>query len=202
MSEERRKAFLVELRRTGGNFTAAAKAASPHSKATPRSKPGFTSFRYAIANDPDFAAEVQEVLTQVRDDVYAVIWRLATEGSQDFVYQKSEQVKNLDGTLATVQKWDTKLLLRLAAKLDPSWNESKNVQHSTAQASAGSALIEPADLRLLSAAQRESLRDILGTIRDAHGAQKALTHQPGEIVDTTFEEVAEPVEVVEDEFPY
>lgn len=73
MSEERKAAFLVALRRSGGNFTFAAQAASPHSQASARSKPGFTSFRALMDRDAEFAAQVQEVLEQVRDDVFAMI---------------------------------------------------------------------------------------------------------------------------------
>lgn len=197
LDENRRKIFLAELRRTGGNMSAAAKAASPHSQATTKSKPGFSSFRYLIANDSDFAAEVQEVLAQVRDDIFGVIWKLATQGSQDNVYQKSAQVFNRDGSPATVQKWDTKLLLRLAAKLDPSWNESKNVEHSVAPGAGAATHFATADLKYLSDGQKSSLLGILRTIKDA--GQLALTHQPAEIVDIEYEEAVEPVE---EEFPY
>lgn len=211
MTPERRAVFLAALRSSGGNFTAAAAAATPYSTAAPKSKPGFTSFRALMERSPEFSAAVAEVLTAVRDDVFSLIWRLAMEGTKDNVYQKGEQVFNRDGSVAQVQKFDTKLLLRLAAKLDPAWNESRNIQHSVIHDGA-TEQITSADLRLLTAGQKANLRDILATIRVSHGEQlapraktaeqKALTHQPGEQLEQIAIEDAEYVELDEAEMAF
>ena len=44
MTPERKEAFLTALRSSGGNFSAAAKVASPNSLAQPRSRPGVECF--------------------------------------------------------------------------------------------------------------------------------------------------------------
>ena len=137
---ERKRAFLDALRANGGNVTAAAAAVSPHSEA--QRQPGYSSIRRILARDPEFSAQVQEVLEAVKDDVFAEIYRRAMKGTEEGVYGKGQRIFEpvLDGDgeivrdsegnpkmrAATIRRLDNRLLLRLAARLDPSWSESVN----------------------------------------------------------------------------
>ena len=189
MGAARKDAYLVALRASGGNRTAAAAAVAPHSRATGASKPGYSSIRSAAERDSEFAARIEEVLEQVRDDVYALIWKLATEGTKDFVYQGKEQIFNKDGSVATVHKYDVKLLLRLAAKLDPAWRERRDVEHSGEIVHrAGMSM---SDIRALSPAEREQVEQaftLLQGVRDGASESKAIEHK-GELLDVSFEEI-------------
>ena len=212
MTPERKDLFLAALRESGGNFSAAAAAVSPRSLAKARSKPGYSSFKLAMANDPEFASQVQETLETVKADVFAEIHRRAMHGVAEPVYQKGERVQDVDSDgnpiPATITRYDNRLLLRLAAKLDPEWSETRNITHSVNHDGHQTAMqISPSDLKALSADQKVHLKGILATIRASRGETPALEHQPAEVIDADYEEVpttaeeAEPM-TAEEAFPW
>jgi hypothetical protein len=64
-----------------------------------------------------------------------------------------------------------KLLLRLAARLDPAWRERTSVDANvTVEASV--LAIAPGDILYLSTRDQEMLKDLLGKIADARGEQE------------------------------
>jgi hypothetical protein len=179
MTEERKEAFLAAYE-LSGNFAAAAAIASPNSMAAPRSKPGTASFKALVARDAHFAVAVEEAKERVVARVYDEIYRRAMEGTETSVFQKGLRAKDHDGSPASIRHYDNKLLLRLAAKLDPDWSETKNIQHSIANSAAVTLL--PTDLMALSAAQQAQLQDILTTIQASRSGD-------AQVIDADYEEV-------------
>ena len=179
MTPERRDAFLAALRTNGGNVTAAAKVASPRSLS--KSNPGYSSFRALMARDPGFALEVDGVMESVKADVYAEIYRRAMKGVREPIVQKGEQATLADGEPAWITRFDNRLLLRLAAKLDPNWSETKNIHHSVTHSAEVRLL--PSDLAALSSDQQAQLIGILTTIKTARGEAPALEYADYEEVD-------------------
>lgn len=199
MTEERRQEFLKALREAGGVFSQACRIVSPKQAVPGASPPAYTTWKTLVERDETFASAVAEVLQLVRDDIHTEIRRRAMEGVQEAVIQKGTQATMADGQPAFVTRYDNKLLLSLARRLDPAWNESRNIQHSVAHDGA-TEQITSADLRLLTAGQKSNLRDILSTIHAAHGEQKSLTHQPSEQI--AIAEDAEYVELDEAEMAF
>ena len=130
-----------------------------------------------------------ETLEHVKGDVYAEIFRRAMLGTKEAVIQKGEQATMATGEPAWITRYDNRLLLRLAAKLDPEWSERRTVDHNIHHAS--TVMLQPSDLVALSADQRDQLQDILITIKTNRDDVKALTHQPAEVIDADFEEVGD-----------
>ena len=210
LDKNRREIFLAALESSGGNFSHACNTASPHSRAVCRTPKCYSSWRALMARDPAFAAEVAEVLTRVKDRVFGEIYRRAMEGTLEPVFQKGMRASNgvdEDGNPipASITRHDNRLLLRLAARLDPeNWSETKNIRHDVVHSGAA-VMLKPPDLASLSADQTAHLKDILTTIQSSRGdGQKALTHQPAEILDADYEEVEVEVEGAElaEAFPY
>ena len=141
---------------------------------------------------PEFADAVSETLDHARADVFAEIHRRAMKGVPEPVYQKGERVQDVDADgnpiPATITRYDNKLLLRLAAKLDPEWSEKRSVIHGgTVTHRAG---LSMADIRALSPAERDQVEAAFTLLQNArNGEVKAIEHNPGEILDADFEEV-------------
>jgi hypothetical protein len=107
---ERREIFLRTLAATG-SISEAARVASPHARGA---RHGYHSFRRLIRTDPEFAQRVEEARSEALARVEELIYRHATEGVQEPVFQSGRLV-------GTRQVFDHKLLLRLAARLDTRW---------------------------------------------------------------------------------
>lgn len=75
LSEARRAAFLAALRETG-IFVVAAQIASPHSEAG-----AVSTFRNAMAREPEFRAQVQEALEEAAGVIELEVHRRAFEGA-------------------------------------------------------------------------------------------------------------------------
>ena len=191
MTESRKNLFLAALLESGGVFSTACRVASPHSKAKGATPPCYTSWRALMARDPEFASQVAETMEMVKEAVYSEIYRRAMEGVETPVFQKGERAVDHDGTPASLTHYDNKLLLRLAARLDPeNWSETKNVNHSVVHSGAA-VMLKPSDLQALSADQTAHLQDILITIQSSRGEQRAIEHNPGQMIDVDFEEIEE-----------
>ena len=172
MTEERRDLFLTTLRSSGGNFSHAAAQASPNSLAKPRSKPGVASFKALMARDAEFSAAVAETLEHVKDDVFAEIYRRAMEGTKEAVIQKGEQAVMATGEPAWITRYDNRLLLRLAAKLDPSWSETRNIQYS------GTVEHKVMTMEEMESMSPEDLDLIDRALAVVGGAPKVIEHKP------------------------
>ena len=159
----RRDTFLAALKSSGGVFSAACRAASPHSSPNTKSPPCYSTFRRCIQVDPDFAIAVQEIMDQVRDDIEGEIFRRGQVGWETNGYQKSEQVFNRDGTPATVRRFsDALLLARAKATMPEKYGEKRTVEHKGTihHAPGGHWTITSQDLAAFSPRQRENLRDL------------------------------------------
>ena len=184
----RREVFLTALEDSFGNFSHACRVASPLSKAT-NGKPCYSSFKRLMTVSPSFAEEVAQVMNRVRDRVSAEITKRAIEGIDEPIFQKGERASNgvdKDGKAipASITRHDNKLLLRLAAKLDPeNWGlQEQRHDHRVTVHSSGRALCSfgMRDLDYLSLEQREQLTGIMVRIQGGR-EQAGMMIDGGEI---------------------
>ncbi len=177
ISEQRRRVFLETLAATG-SMTAAAQAASPHAQGE---RGAYESFRDLVRRDPQFAADVAEAKAAALGRVEKVIADHALNGVRRPIYQRGELVGH-------EQVFDHKLLLALAARLDPEWSERRRTEL------AGSVgvhrdddsflSISAADVLLLSEPEREMLVTLVQKIGELKAPEdgreiQSLPEQPG-----------------------
>jgi len=199
MTQERIALFLRVYRESGANFTAAAAAACPHGK-DGTAKPCYSTFVNLRKSNIEFAAACDEILEQVRDDIEAEIDRRGRVGWLDPIVQKGEHVTDADGKPMFIRRFDSKLLLARAKALMPDkYGDKKDIQITHHKGAGGSMVVEGADIKALSIEQRAALADIMGTIGAARDGVKAITHQPGKVLEVpVVEREAVLVEVVKD----
>ena len=212
VTPERRETFLRVLRETGGNWSAACRAASPHLDQSQK-RPGFSTWKALAERDPAFAAQVEEVRQEIRDTLEAELYRRAVHGVEQAVYQKGMRVYEVEIDEATgepildregkpkmrpasiTRYSDTALLRRLAAELPEKYAEKRTVDVNHRVNRMGAWQIGTEDLAALSPAQKDSLFDIMTTIR-AHRANlddatAKLEDQRQEAIEVAYEEVGE-----------
>jgi len=128
-----------------------------------------------MAVSPEFGEEVAQVMARVKDRVAEEITRRAIEGIEEPIFQKGERASDgvdADGRpgRASVTRHDNKLLLRLAAKLDPeNWGpQDQNVNHQVTVHSTGRALVNfgMRDLEYLDGEQRAQLTRLMVVIQN------------------------------------
>jgi len=155
-TEDRRHIFLKALAETGSPI-AAASAATPWST---HKQGGVATFRDLARRDPEFAAAWERAKQEALGSVEREIHRRAMEPPRRPVWEKG-QVK---GWVEDRSSSD-KLLLRLAARLDPAWRERTGVDTNvTVQ---GTMLaITPEDILLLAQSEQEIFMNMLRKIAD------------------------------------
>lgn len=159
LDEERKKVFLKELARTG-SMIIAARAASPHCIGD---KGGVSSFDGLCKTDLEFATAVQEAKEHALAGVENEIHRRAMQPPRRPVWERGR----VKGWVEDRNSSD-KLLLRLAARLDPAWRERTSVD-ANINVQGTMLAITPGDILLLAAAERELFVEMLRKIADARG---------------------------------
>ena len=168
LTPERKAAFLDVLGRTGSVVQAAA-AATPWATGA---QGGAQTFRDERFRDPEFSAAWDAALEAVLGAVEEEIVRRAMEVPRRPVWERGE----VKGWVEDRNSAD-KLLLRLAAKLEPAWRERTSVDQSvTVQGVILS--IAPMDVMLLSAADRHVFLDLLEKISVAKGETDEVSRLP------------------------
>ena len=207
MTPERIETFLTVLRSSGGVWSAACQAASPHSEGRRRC---YTSFKKLRLRDREFDEACTQIIEQCADDLEAELIRRAVSGDENFVFQKGEQVFMADGTPAVhCRKSDALLLAALKAARPERFGDKKTVDVHHHKASGSHWEITAQDFKLLSTDQKRALADIVSTVQ---AGTRALEHKPGVTLDVPVVEV-EPVAVevvaeevvtgeAEKDFPY
>ena len=177
----RRAAFLRALRESGGSFAAACRASAPHLDDAAANPPAYSTWRALMARDPEFAAQVEETLQIVRDDIEAEMHRRSMVGVEVPQYQKAqrifEPVLDDDGEpvldkngrpkmrAASITRYSDALLMKRAAALMPDKyadRKTVDINHNVR----GAWQVGTEDLAALSPAQKEQLTQILMTIRE------------------------------------
>jgi hypothetical protein len=159
LTEERKALFLKTLAATGSAI-AAASAATPWST---HPAGGVNTFRDEARRDPEFAAAWQRAQEQALAEVEQEIYRRAMNPPERPVWHQG-QVKGF----VEDRNSSDKLLLRLAARLDPAWREHTSIEQSvTVQASVLN--IMPQDILLLTRMEQELFVDLLRKIAEARG---------------------------------
>ena len=159
LTEERKTIFLKTLAATGSAI-AAASAATPWST---HPAGGINTFRDEARRDPEFAAAWQRAQEQALAEVEQEIYRRAMNPPERPVWHQGE----VKGFVEDRNSAD-KLLLRLAARLDPAWREHTSIEQSvTVQASVLN--IMPQDILRLAREEQEMFVELLRKIADARG---------------------------------
>ena len=195
--QTRRCAFLDALRESGGSFAAACRASAPHLDGKSVNPPAANTWRALMGRDAEFAAQVQAVMDEVRDDIEAEMHRRSIVGVDVPVFQKGGQAKFADGSPAYVKKYSDALLMKRAAALMPHKYGERREVNVNVRSSVGAWSISLEDLAALSTSQKEALRDIIDTVR-AH--RNNLARIEGGQVEVLDAEDAECEEVEEVDF--
>lgn len=112
-----RKQLFIDMLEKTGRFALAAREASPaHYKSPER------TFRDELSRDPIFAENVQAAIDHYRDVVGGEVRKRAIEGWDEPVFWQGEVV-------GRVKKYDNRLLLAEARRVDPSYRESQQHAH-------------------------------------------------------------------------
>ncbi len=187
-SPARRAAFLEALRNSGGVLAAACRATAPHLDGKAHNPPAYSTWRSLMARDPDFSAQVEAIMEEVRDDIESEIYRRAQVGTLEPVFQKGEQATDAEGNPAFIRRFDTRLLLKRAAALMPEkYGETRTLNINHNGPSAVSWAITSDDLALLTTAEKETLAGLIGTLRSRR--QEFARLEGPETIDADFEEV-------------
>lgn len=181
--------FLRHYRECLGNFTEATRRLMPHADAKTnenKSPPGYAALKAHQKRDPVFASRVKEVDAQVLDDVEAEIMRRA-KGWTEPVIQSGKQAKLADGSAATVERYDGKLLLAVARKLAPeSWNEKRLHEHRHyIETQRWSITLE--EINRLAPHMRENLGEIIDHLEINRKALDGLDVKALPIIDAEYE---------------
>ncbi|MEM8835107.1 MAG: hypothetical protein AAGD00_04725 [Planctomycetota bacterium] len=126
---ERREAFLTALRTGLVGPVEAARRASPHLAESTNEQAGYSAFRRLRENDPRFAAEWDRALVEGREMLQAQLQELAL----DWVVNPSRRPVFEDGKVVgwvEDRNAAAKVLLRMLAKIDPTWSERRQLEHS------------------------------------------------------------------------
>jgi hypothetical protein len=162
LTDARKKTFLKVLAETGSP-TAAASAATPWSK---HRQGGLASFRDEARRDVEFAAAWERAQQKALAAVEQEIVRRAMQPPRRAVWHKGELVGWTEDRNSS-----DKLLLRLAARLDPQWRERTTVDQNV-QVQATVFAITPQDVLLLAEDERDLLVNLLDKIANIRGEQE------------------------------
>jgi hypothetical protein len=161
LTEERKTIFLKTLAATGSSIAAAA-AATPWST---HCQGGVATFRDEARRNPEFAAAWERAQQEALADVEREIYRRAMHPPERPVWHQG-QVKGF----VEDRNSSDKLLLRLAARLDPAWREHTSIeQNVTVRASVLN--IMPQDILRLAREEQEMFVELLRKIADARGEE-------------------------------
>jgi hypothetical protein len=182
VTEARKNIFIRVLKETGSRAAAAA-AASPHTDGGQGGRPGFETFRDLRKRDPEFALAVERAETEALGRVEAEIVKRAFTLDERPIFDRA-------GNKIGVQKDSrpaNQMLMRLAEKLSPeTWArrskteiEGRLVHQNIASTSI--AVLEPADVLLLSEGEQDQLLDLIGKIEQRKTNPEAIDVQSSRV---------------------
>lgn len=159
LTEGRKELFLKVLSETGSSV-AAASAATPWAEGK---QGGLNTFRDEARRDLEFAAKWERAKQEALAVVEQEIHRRAMEPPTRAIWHKGELVGYTEDRNSS-----DKLLLRLAARLDPAWRERTTIDANVT--TSGIILsIRPTDVLTLSPSEQHTLLDLLEKIADKKG---------------------------------
>ena len=159
LTEERKQLFLKVLSETGSPV-AAASAATPWSE---HKQGGLNTFRDEARRDLAFAEKWERARQEALAAVEQEIVRRAMEPPTRAIWHKGELVGYTEDRNSS-----DKLLLRLAARLDPGWRERTTVDANVTMSGIILA-IRPSDVLTLNPSEQHTLLDLLEKIADKKG---------------------------------
>lgn len=197
MTKERIRAFLAAYRAGWGNFSAACRAVAPHSDAA---LPCRSSWLQLRDRDPHFRQQLEEIDAEIKDEVFEEVRSRALHGTLEAVYQKGARVfepvldendqvvRDGDGNPkmrpASITRYDNRLLLALARRIDPAWVE-RNIHEHTGEVE--HKLVTSAELLRMSPDELATVEKALEILGQKEATAGALEYQPA--IEAEFEEV-------------
>jgi hypothetical protein len=182
VTEARRDVFIRVLRETGSR-AAAATAASPHTDGGKGGRPGYETFRDLRKRDPEFALAVERAETEALGRVEAEIVNRAFTLDERPIFDRAGQKIGTQKDSRSANQ----MLLRLAEKLAPeTWARRNKTEvegrlvHQTV-ASTSIAVLEPADVLLLSEVEQDQLLDLIGKIEQRKTNPEAIDVQSSRV---------------------
>jgi hypothetical protein len=171
LTEERKAVFLKALAVTGSP-TAAAAEATPWSK---HRHGGVATFRDEARRDPEFAASWERAMQAALAAVEREIVRRAMEPPKRPIWENGV----LKGWVEDRASSD-KLLLRVAAKLDPAWRERTTLD-ANVSVHAEVLTVTPQDVLLLAYDDQEALLALMekiALVREERGIEVEVPRLP------------------------
>jgi hypothetical protein len=169
ITPERARVFVETLRQTG-SYHAAAAAASPHLVKRGSRNFGVGSFREYARRNPEFAADVEAAMGEVRGRMESlVLERAMTPDEKPIFNQKTGQ---LLGVQKDTRNANQMLALWLASHDPATWATKQHIKtdvtvtNNGELAAGANYVIRPNDILLLSDAERASLIDLLSKIEE------------------------------------
>jgi hypothetical protein len=169
---------FVEGLRMYGTLDAAARHARPHLVARGSKRCSVGTFREHARRHPEFAARVEDALSEYKGVIEATIHERAMTPDERPVFNP----KSGELYLCVDHRNANQLLLAIAGRIDPaSWAPKKNVSidatvtHTGSLTSGAQFVVKPDDILLLSdPAEQRLLIDLLVKIESARKSQEAL----------------------------
>lgn len=184
----RRALFLAALDQSFGNFSFACEQASKHITEATKNPPAYSTWRGLLDTDPSFRQAVSDVNVRVRDRVFGELMDRVMNGTTRNLYQGGKQVFNKDGTPARITEKETKWLVRVLERFDPSWRQSSTVEHThNVHDTAATIKFEVVDMEQLPQEKHDQLLGLLSDIqrirRAAAGEGELIEHQTVAMID-------------------
>lgn len=195
VTELRKAQFLEALAANGAIFAATCRAVALDPKVN-KGTPAFSTWKRVQDQDPDFAIKVADIEAEAAGAVEREIMRRGEEGWLEPIFSRGERAMDIDANgdpiKAEIRRFSDKLLLARARALMPDQYGTKSeteIRHS------GHVTVGPGlsleDMRALSPGDREKVREALALLQGVREEQKAITHEPGEVIEADFETVEE-----------
>lgn len=182
MTPERRQAFLAAFVSSGGSWSAACRAASPHLSGESANPPSSQTWRNLLASDREFAEAFETAQHEVRDAIVSELHRRAIEGVPTPVYQGGRRVTEpaydangqpiLDPETgqpkrvpAVIYKKSDSALLAMAKAHLEEYRDRKEINISVTRDVSAHWTIAASDLAALDEAQKASLAEIMDAVR-------------------------------------
>ena len=180
---EREDAFLRGYVESGGSWTDACRAASPHLATTSagRNPPGHQTWRNHLRNSLAFAERFEEAKQEVTDNLVRIAHERITYGTRKPMLYKGKQGVDHEGNPAYETKFPDHLLLAKLRAFLPEYRDTKEININVR----GHWTLSAADLEALNESDLATFTGLLERIRDhrQHATTPAVIEHQAEEID-------------------
>jgi hypothetical protein len=189
VTPEREDAFLEAFIASGGSFSDACSAASPHLDGDGRHPPAHQTWRNRLKNDLRFAERFAEARQQVADALIKEMYRRAVHGVERGHYYKGQPTRDEHGNPVKERHYSDQLLLSRLKSLLPEFQDQSHVHHHLHGGDRWQ--ISAADLEALNDAQLADFTRLLAVIRDHRAAMSAVNGGDVEVIEDDVDYVSQ-----------